>query len=458
MKKSLLLVLTVIFMMMAVASVFAVQFSDVENHWAEKEIIRWANEGVVNGYSDGTFKPNKNITRAEFVTMVVRMFDPTSRADISGYLDIPEDAWYYDAMAKAVNMGAIQGSSSTKMNPDKLISRQEAIVILNRILKIMADEEADSHTFVDSGRIASWARESIVAFVSNEYVNGYSDGSIRPTDNITRAEVVSILSRAIGMIITEPGTYDLSGVKGCVIVKAEGVTLQNAEDNNLCVTNHNVLDELTVEDKTEEEIVVIEDLEKAEEPAKEEDKPSTTGGGGGGSTTVVKKLNLTLTPENGYYRISKKGNGDLKAGTKLTIEIDNEGKVTTLFKDLTISKTNFATFKDKVGEAFDEGVIDEEMVIATLNDVYGDNEKVRAWGKKTATSTTLTPEELAIVDAYMDALSPEERAVILDLYDEFDAEEGRIASVALKELTYEEALELAKEIIYDYVPENYGRN
>ena len=91
------------------------------------------------------------------------------------------------------------------------------------------------------------------------------------------------------------------------------------------------------------------------------------------------------------------------------------------------------------------------MVINTLNDVYGDDEKVRAWGKKTATSDALTEEEAQFFNDYLDALTPEERATILGLYNELmgqKVEENRVATIAIDELTYAEALELLKVIQY----------
>ena len=121
-------------------------------------------------------------------------------------------------------------------------------------------------------------------------------------------------------------------------------------------------------------------------------------------------------------------------------------------KDLAISKGNFNSFKNKAKAAFNNGTLDEEMVIDTLEAVYGDNEKVRAWGKKTATSSKLELGEVAAIEMYLSMLEPEERAAIADLYYEIEADEGRIASLALDELTYEEALELMAEIRFDYVP------
>ena len=103
MKKTLGLLLVTLMCLLSFSTVFAATFTDVDGHWAESSIERWTEEEVVNGYEDNTFKPENNVTRAEFVAMIVRMLQPTETADLAAYNDVEVTAWYYDAMSKASN-------------------------------------------------------------------------------------------------------------------------------------------------------------------------------------------------------------------------------------------------------------------------------------------------------------------------------------------------------------------
>lgn len=107
---------------------------DYEGHWAQKAINSWLDSGKLKGFEDGSVKPNQTITRAEFMTLVNRAFNYTKLAKIR-YDDLPSTNWAYNEIARAVEAGYIQGFNN-EMRPNAPINRQEAAVIISRLLKL----------------------------------------------------------------------------------------------------------------------------------------------------------------------------------------------------------------------------------------------------------------------------------------------------------------------------------
>lgn len=415
MKKSLLFLAIALVVCMLPLTANAAQFTDVEGHWAKSYIDRWSNEKVVNGYQDGTFKPNNNITRAEFIAMIIRVFEPIQKADLSKYADVTSSAWYYDTLSKAVAMGAIKGDSDTSIRPNDYITRQEAIVILNRILEIVnSSQEAK---FIDANEIASWAKSAILAFTENEYVNGYEDGSIKPTAYITRAEITKILDKAIGKIITTSGEVDVSGITGNVVVKAENVTLVNDSNvKKVFALNNSVKSNL----KTSKAVTIInENVNTTTEPdnTNTENKDDNEGGSGGGGSQTAKTFTLTLKPKSNKYEVIK--DGELKDGSKVTIIVDGNA----IMKDKEFSENNFFQFKldlmTALEKAKDNKTIDAKKLLATIQEA------------KEGSSIT--------VDDVLDSLSDEDRALLEELLGDGN---GKSLSDIAKELSSDDVVTL----------------
>ena len=114
---ALLLSLAMIISMMP-ASVFASEFSDMPNNWSTEALEKAASNGLLNG-SNGRIMPNENLSRAQMATIVNRAFGSTEKASLRDFTDVSSDAWYYDDMAKAVQMQTFLGSGN-KLNPDKI--------------------------------------------------------------------------------------------------------------------------------------------------------------------------------------------------------------------------------------------------------------------------------------------------------------------------------------------------
>src|SRR5665648_195674 len=189
-------ILTVLCMMLTLAPspAFATTVSDISGHWAQTTIQSWVDNGLIKGYPDGTFKPDNNITRAEFITLVNRAFEYTNTAPIS-FTDVNQNAWYASAIGVAVEAGYISGYPDGTMKPENPISREEAATIIMRIKNLVANPAAVS-VYTDASSI-TWGKGEVGAVTAAKIMQGYPDGSFMPRGLITRAETVIALDNAM---------------------------------------------------------------------------------------------------------------------------------------------------------------------------------------------------------------------------------------------------------------------
>lgn len=413
MKKSLISILVFALVLSLSMVVFAATYSDISGHWAESSIERWSKEKIVEGYNDGTFRPDEYITRSEFVTIIMRIFEPEKAADIKSYKDISKDAWYYDALARAVGMKALQGDPDITMRPEAYITRQEAVVILNRIIGLKASKNASLDKFSDKKEVASWAEAAMLAFEERGFIIGYEDGTVRPTRNITRAETVKLLDKVVSAIITKAGTYDLDKENGIVVVKAKNVTLENTDDvARIFALNNDVRDSLkpTVDDKD-----IINPSEKKEE------ERTSSGGGGGSSRQEQLVITLTEEPNSNVYSVEKVGT--VKNGVLLIVKVVHEdGQEEEIIRG-TFSKNNFSKLKQQVYDfvkANKKTRADEaERLIRTAYELYYLTDKKQDC------------VDLANEIAEAAGMTEAERKIVRDLRDEYIA--GKTARQIYKE-------------------------
>lgn len=126
------------------AGPFSASFSDMSSHWANEAVSFLASHKIITGYTNGTFLPNLGITRAEFVTILCRLFP--MEAGSCNFTDVPEGIWYYNAVASAVEKGWVNGylesDGTYTFRPNNVITRAEAVTIMNRVLGRAADRAA----------------------------------------------------------------------------------------------------------------------------------------------------------------------------------------------------------------------------------------------------------------------------------------------------------------------------
>ncbi|PQP81503.1 licheninase [Paenibacillus sp. PCH8] len=209
----------------------SVPYKDLNGHWSQSAVTRMQDLNLLQGYTDGTFKPSQVISRAEFVMILDRAFGFTGDAAPGSYADMTSADWYYDVMVRANGSGIIEGTDREHLSPKKPITRQDAAVMVDRAFQLSAGTNADSERlkFRDAADISSYAKKALTYLVNENIVKGYQ-GQLNPKAPITRAETAGLLSAMIADVKSVPGTYE-SRVDGNLILKSTDITLKNTVVN-----------------------------------------------------------------------------------------------------------------------------------------------------------------------------------------------------------------------------------
>lgn len=177
----------------------SVSFKDTKGHWAAEFIENALQKGLFKGNSDGTFEPDKNISRAQYVTVLYRMAGSPAVTAGTPFKDISDQPpEFRNAIAWAYTNGYVNGTSDTTFEPSKSISRQESMKILFGCAGGKSGNETIYTSIYDSGfadsmEIASWARAAMYWAYYNEIIGGTSATTLSPTENASRAQLAKIL-------------------------------------------------------------------------------------------------------------------------------------------------------------------------------------------------------------------------------------------------------------------------
>ncbi|MCL1983133.1 MAG: S-layer homology domain-containing protein, partial [Clostridiales bacterium] len=195
MKKSRALCIFVALVMLLPVSLptasYGASFTDTRGHWAETWIDKAVSSGLVQGYPDGTFRPDKPVTRAEFTAMVNKVLRNGTAVGIS-FSDVPYGSWYYQDIARAVAACYVSGYSGNLFSPDNPITRQEAAVIISRVVPTYGSS-GNLNSYSDSSLIPDWARTAFQKANGKGYLGPYDDGKLHPADQLTRAQATKIM-------------------------------------------------------------------------------------------------------------------------------------------------------------------------------------------------------------------------------------------------------------------------
>ncbi|HEX7057695.1 MAG TPA: endo-1,4-beta-xylanase [Bacilli bacterium] len=186
------------------AAVANVSFTDI-NHlaWAKSSIEGMAVRGIVSGETDSLFAPQKAVTRAEFVQMLIGTLDLPADSYAATFTDVQSGASYYKALAAAQHYGIVAGRGDGTFGVNDNISRQEMAMMVYNALKAanvqMAGKEA-AGAFVDADSIADYAKTAVSELRKAGLIRGKAEGIFAPADSATRAEAAVILYRLFNEI------------------------------------------------------------------------------------------------------------------------------------------------------------------------------------------------------------------------------------------------------------------
>ena len=196
-------------------------------YWADpygQQLVEW---GVMRGDISGNLNLANPITRAEFVTMCNRAFGYTKLGAMP-FTDVVSTDWYAEDINIAYNAGYFKGTSAAGnlASPNARLTREQAAVMLARNM-LLRETTGESLGFSDSRTLNEWSRGLIGAAVAEGVLTGYSDGSFRPANPITRGEVAAMLVRVIGTPVNKSGSQSMGDVYGNVTINTSNVSLRN---------------------------------------------------------------------------------------------------------------------------------------------------------------------------------------------------------------------------------------
>lgn len=231
-RKLLSIVLTFLMASTSMMPAWAATGTDYDNHWAKPAIIIALDAGILKGYPDGTIKPDKLMTRAEFFSMVNNAFGYTEVANVS-FNDVKESAWYASVIKKAFSAGYLN-SIDGYIRPNDFITREEVAVYLS-IVKSLGEAKTSS-SLLDLNKATPNGKAAILSILEAKIMQGTPDNTFMPTAKTKRSEALTALVNAMAYtssntVYQKEGVYgsanEMTTITGNVIIKTGGVTLKN---------------------------------------------------------------------------------------------------------------------------------------------------------------------------------------------------------------------------------------
>ncbi|SMF90851.1 Bacterial surface proteins containing Ig-like domains [Paenibacillus uliginis N3/975] len=170
--------------------------SDMKGHWAEDKIKVAMDQGLVTGYPDGTFKPDKPVTRAEFVVLLARGLGLEGESGISFADERLIPNWAKSYVAAGISYGFISGYADNTFRASKTMTRTELAMMAAKALQLK-ESSPDSLTFADVDDIPNWAKGFIASAVKAGIIEGRNKNRFAPDVQATRAEAVVIMTRIL---------------------------------------------------------------------------------------------------------------------------------------------------------------------------------------------------------------------------------------------------------------------
>ncbi|WP_068773823.1 S-layer homology domain-containing protein [Paenibacillus sp. FJAT-26967] len=173
-----------------------VNFTDVsEERWSSSYVNRLAVRGIITGRTDALFSPEENVTRAEFLKLMMEAFDLIDEQSDADFTDVHEKDWYYRTVASAKKHGIVSGISDSEFGPGQKITREDMAVIAHRTLQaagIELPEKNGSSPFEDQDATSSYAREAVEDLYHGGVISGIEDRRFAPQETATREQAAKI--------------------------------------------------------------------------------------------------------------------------------------------------------------------------------------------------------------------------------------------------------------------------
>lgn len=216
-------------------------FDDMGGHWAEQSVIALASNNMIEGTGDGKFSPDSQMTRAEFLKLIVSMFKLDNSKYSGAYSDISGDEWYADYIQTAKDIGLINPALTIggKFRPNEPITREDAAVMLSTAAELKDISVSDKNReYSDSDEISLYAVNSVETVTGMGLINGFEDGTFKPKETMTRAQgavmylnLVNNISRVAIFVDGETGNDSNPGTQGSPLATVQAAKNLAAKGN-----------------------------------------------------------------------------------------------------------------------------------------------------------------------------------------------------------------------------------
>jgi|GEM_PF-4447542 len=222
--------------------------SDIQGHWAQATIEKWIAENRISGYSDGTIKPDAEITVAEFLTMLDKagLIKNSENSKDVDFDDVAGNEWYSAVIKKAVNAGIAAGISPKHFGANDTISRVRAAAFLAKALGL---EYVQPEGIKDASELPAWGAGAIGALLKAGAFSGYGDNTIRGNKPMSRAEALTLIDKSKNESAT-PATPVTPTTPAQVTALTESNLKDQTVDGNLVIPADNKNDTITIKDTT----------------------------------------------------------------------------------------------------------------------------------------------------------------------------------------------------------------
>lgn len=297
---------------------------DVDDHWAQNSIETWRGYGVMTGYPDGSFQPDKAITRGEFVKVINMIFGLTAKSDRQ-FSDVSPNAWYADQLSIAREAGYYIGFPNNRAKAESEITREDAVTLAARIFHLEPTEGSTfADRFKDADQISGYAKDAINAL--SGMINGYGDGTLRPKEPMTRGEFAALLDRLLSGYYSQAGEHSGSTFSGNVLVNSDGVAMRDtAIAGNLYLAPGIGDGEITLENVNVNGRLFV--------------------SGGGEHSIILKNSNvksIIINRPDGRVRVVTGGNtqiGDIVMNSDSRLELNDQTRVTSIAANKPVALT-----------------------------------------------------------------------------------------------------------------------
>lgn len=265
--------LTILVCILAFSGISYAGFSDIEGHWAKEKIENFYESGFVNGYGDGTFKPDQDVTRAEFCKIINAYVGNVASGEFtSGESLIEESVENIEKSGEIVSEESLLASGEALTwketnlrlanekgylqvgNADDYITREEAFVALAKVMNL-SNAEFDIN-YEDEDEISIWAVPAVKALSSLNYIKGYN-GKINPKQNLTRAELISVLYDFIGIGGLDDEPQEKKFEIGLLVYDEYGLLVRKIDESLEVQSGDTITFAVMIEDDEEDPKVTI---------------------------------------------------------------------------------------------------------------------------------------------------------------------------------------------------------